>query len=195
MEDSVNTKSVATGLFLFLAILTMLAAVISCTHGNVIIWITGQLILSLSCLFWFITLTEFARDKFFSSKTLNQIGGHIASFFCLVPFNQWKEMNAGIEPKAVPLKNSFIPPANVIAYSTKNFWNIKRLWGIFPEKKFRKRFISSMLVMNLFFLVVTPSINGFWKNFGPGYILFLIIVERLLINKKLDTSSVSGASA
>lgn len=137
-------------------------------------------------------LTEFAREAVFKSQGLNQLGGHLASFFCLVPFNQWKEMNAGETPKAIPLNDAYFTPVNVIAYSTKNFWNIKRLFGLFPEKAMRKRFICSMLVMNLFFLVVTPAIPGFWKNFGLGYFIFLILVERLLRSGKLTLVSVSG---
>ncbi|MGZ3787800.1 MAG: hypothetical protein ACXVLQ_04715 [Bacteriovorax sp.] len=82
--------------------------------------------------------------------------------------------------KIAPMGSTFIVPINVVVFSLKNFWNIKRLFSLFPQKEIRRRFIMSILTMNLFFMVIVPRIPKFWNKFLLSYVLFLVIAELYL---------------
>ena len=73
-------------------------------------------------------MQKFAYGKELKSKLINSLGGHIASFFCLVPFNQWRILNCDPTPDAhhaMTIEKKFFPPINTLIYSMKNYWNIK----------------------------------------------------------------------
>lgn len=158
-----------------------------CTRPTIALWLFGQILLSLSILQFFFLLQKFGHENELHSKWINSLGGHITSFFCLLPFNQWRILNCHLNknsPQAIAIEKKYFPPLNVLLYSIKNYWNIKKLFSLFPDKKTRLTFILSLLVMNCFFLVVMPNIPHFWKKFGLGYFLFLVLVERWLINQQ-----------
>lgn len=165
----------------------MALSIYLCTKDQMIIWILGQICLALSVLQSFFLLQKFGHGEEIESYKLNSLGGHITSFFCLVPYNQWRFLNSRKikdAPRAIDIEKKFFPPLNVLAYSVKNYWNIKKLFGLFPEKSTRIKFLMSIFVMNFFFLVVMPNVPQFWKKFGIGYLLFLILVERWLVKQK-----------
>jgi fatty acid desaturase len=54
-------------------------------------WFVGQVLL-LVCLWrWFAILHTSAHNAFFKSPKLNVFAGHLASIFCLLPFESWKK--------------------------------------------------------------------------------------------------------
>lgn len=132
---------------------------------------------------WFILFDHFSTQHFSTNKWLNSFLGHISSMFCLVPFNQWKKMHEKND-QLMPLGNRFMAPINVIVFSMRNFWNIKRLFLLFPDKKIRLQFIASILAMNFVLMGVIPRIPKFWSKFGYSYLLFLVMAELYL---KKDT--------
>lgn len=160
-----------------------------CTRHHLILWGLGQILLSLSILQWFFLMQKFGHGNEIKSQFLNSLGGHIASFFCLVPFNQWRILNCDQTQNAhhaIAIEKKFFPPINTLIYSMKNYWNIKNLFSLFPDKKTRINFIMSMLVMNIFFMLVMPNVHHFWKKFGIGYFFFLLLAERWLIKQKVN---------
>ncbi|MFA6238168.1 MAG: hypothetical protein WC635_12620 [Bacteriovorax sp.] len=176
-EVYVNTR-------IILAIVSMSAALYLCSQARIFLWIPGQILLAVAIMQSFILLQKFGEGEEIKSCTFNSIGGHITSFFCLVPFNQWRVLNRPGEMLAIPIEKKLIPPFNVMAYSMKNYWNIKKLFRIFPDKKTRVNFVLSMLVMNCFFMLVMPNVPHFWRKFGIGYFLFLLLAERKLLREK-----------
>lgn len=182
-----NANKLPLSILVGLAVLSMGAAIYLCTRFHLGLWLAGQVVLSVAILQCFFLLQKFGHGSELKSEGLNLFGGHVTSFFCLVPFNQWRFLNSeNIQnaPRAIPIQKRFPPPLNVLAYSVKNYWNIKKLFGLFPEKRIRVKFIMSMLVMNCFFLLVMPNVPGFWKKFGIGYFIFLVLVERWLLKKQ-----------
>jgi hypothetical protein len=192
-EAFVNTNRSPISVLIIIAIISMGAALYLCTRTQIAFWALGQILLSLSILQWFFLLQKFGHGREIKSEAINAIGGHVSSFFCMVPYNQWRSLNAEHHknaPRAIPIGKKFFPPLNALIYSTKNYWNIKKLFGLFPDKKTRIHFIMSMLVMNFFFMLVMPNVTHFWKKFGIGYFLFLVMAERWLI--KQEQSPVQG---
>lgn len=170
----------------------MSAALYLCSQARVALWIPGQILLAIAIMQSFILLQKFGEGEEIKSGIINSIGGHVTSFFCLVPFNQWRVLNKKDEVLAIPIEKKFIPPLNVMAYSMKNYWNIKKLFSRFPDKKTRINFVLSMLVMNVFFIGVMPNVPHFWRKFGIGYVLFLLLAERKLIKQReLNNNSLS----
>lgn len=125
---------------------------------------------------WFLFLYEFAQKKIFESEWINGVLGLLASMICLLPYYQWKTIQKDRE-NALTLKKQWPPPINVVIYSMGNFWNIKRLWRMYPDRLHRIQFIISILSMNTMILGVIPQVPHFWRNFGPPYLLFLVIAE------------------
>lgn len=163
------------GIFI-IALLSMFTALKLCGQDFWVLWVVGQFTLGASITLWFKLLQSFAAGKEIKYHWLNLIGGHIASFFVVLPFNQFRYQT----PQAIPLEKKFFPPLNVMLYSMKNFWNIKKLFNLFPDKKIRFQFILSIFVMNFLFFYVIPTTDQFWKKHIVGYLLFLVAAERII---------------
>lgn len=157
----------------FVIVIVFFLTVVSIKYIDLIAF---KFIFSIVIFFWFILLDHFSKDHFFSNSTINFVLGHISSVICLVPYNQWKNMQKN-QASVFALEKRFIAPINVVIYSMKNYWNIKRLFNLFPDKSIRMQFILSMLVMNTFFMGIIPRIPKFWSKFSLSYFLFLILAE------------------
>jgi hypothetical protein len=128
---------------------------------------------------WFIALDELARGNIFEKNWINWPVGLLASMICLLPFFPWKAMIDHPEHR-LRIQKKWPAPVNVLAFSLKNFWNIKRLWSLFPEE--RKKFIVSILAMNVMMMGIIPQVSRFWPKFGPSYFVFLILAEMYVQN-------------
>lgn len=175
--------------------------------GFLIFLIMGQVLLAISILQWFILLHDFGHNHFFKSEIANSFWGHIASLFCLVPFTPWKAIHAkhhtwtGWQDKDPTMettlqireKKKMWPltrlvwklwiPAITLAFSFKNFWNLSKLFRLFVETKLRINFIFSILLLLGFVFFIIPLIPQVWITWLPGYFLFLVISDPLLLSQ------------
>ncbi|QDK38642.1 fatty acid desaturase [Bdellovibrio sp. NC01] len=186
--------------------LTAMSVVLSLSSMT-LVWLVGQCLFAIAVLQWFVLLHDFGHNVFFKSGTANWIWGHVASIFCLVPFTPWKFIHAqhhtwtGWQDKD-PTMESTLPqngnnsrrkvarfawrwwiPVLAISFSVKNFWNMPRLFRLFPRTKERWQFVFSFLVMQLTFWVIFPHTPHIWKIWTVGYLLFLVIADPLLISQ------------
>ncbi len=186
--------------------LTAISIVISLS-ANPLVWFIGQCLFAIAVLQWFVLLHDFGHNVFFKSPAANWIWGHVASVFCLVPFAPWKFIHAqhhvwtGWQDKdptmeATLPKNGKIPqrklvrwawrwwiPLLSLSFSVKNFWNMPRLFRIFPRFKERWQFVFSFFVMQLIFWFAFPHTPHLWQIWALGYFLFLVIADPLLISQ------------
>ena len=58
-------------------------------------WATGQAVLAVSLVEWFVILHECGHHTLFRVRALNAIVGHIAGFFALIPFGMWVQVHRG----------------------------------------------------------------------------------------------------
>lgn len=186
--------------------LTFIAVTLSLSSLPVV-WLVGQILLAFAILQWFILLHDFGHNVFFKSHAANWFWGHVASVFCLVPFTPWKYIHAqhhvwtGWQDKD-PTMESTLPqkgssaqriivrwawrlwiPLLSITFSVKNFWNLPRLFKIFPRAKDRWLFAFSFFVMQLCFWVAFPITPHIWKIWTLAYFVFLVIADPLLISQ------------
>lgn len=188
--------------------LLLTAIALGISHaGSVYLLIPGQIILGLMILQWFVLLHDFGHNHFFKSESANTLWGFIASLFCLVPYSPWKAIHAkhhtwtGWQDKDPTMETSlkikekkymwplakFVwalgIPAITLMFSFKNFWNIQKLFKLFPDKKLRLEFILSILLLILFILFIIPLIPNYLQTWLPGYLLFLVISDPLLLSQ------------
>src|SRR5690349_13427466 len=74
--------SAVTGLALYLSSLPSVAA-----------WLAGQALLSMALVQWFVLLHEAGHGTLFKTRALGSLAGHLASFFCLIPFRSWQAVH------------------------------------------------------------------------------------------------------
>jgi fatty acid desaturase len=183
-----------------------LAALFISTSPITVFWLFGQILLGIAILQWFVLLHDFGHNCFFPNKKLNLWAGYFASLFCWVPFYPWKQIHTmhhvwtGWQDRD-PTMESTLPrprgkaitllaricwrlwiPVLSLGFSFHNFWNLPRLWRLFPEPKERIHFLFSTLGLAVFLIAVMRS-SEFWHFYGLGYLIFLIIADPLLISQ------------
>ncbi|MFQ5579151.1 MAG: fatty acid desaturase [Nitrospiria bacterium] len=174
-----------------------------------VLWGLGQILLAAALIQWFILLHECGHETLFRTKRLNAIFGHLASFFCGIPFLCWQKVHAlhhkwtgwqDLDPTTAPLVprklrgfeklvvnicwKAWIPLFSLI-YRVNNFWNIPRLRSIFSQ---RRRI--NILKQNIVFLFILYVGFILWIGFGqilrlagPGFLLSLIFQDPLLLSQ------------
>ena len=150
-------------------LLTTLAIGFSCS-GMVMLWLLGQVLLSLVFLSWFALLHEAGHKNLFRSQRLNTLAGHSAGILALIPFRTWRLVHArhhywtgwhdldpttsATLPRPVPRVErlainlcwfAWIPVFSVI-YRIQNYWNLPRLWRQFERGHQRRLTVWSTVI-------------------------------------------------
>ena len=60
---------------------------------SAVVWGTGQILLGLAMVEWFVLLHECGHNTLFRSRTCNTVAGHVAGVFALIPFALWKHVH------------------------------------------------------------------------------------------------------
>lgn len=132
--------------------LTQLGSVIAlATPVHALTWLVGSVILAFALLQWFVLLHECGHGVLFKSRTLNAYVGHLAGFFCAIPFRSWTAIHAmhhkwtgwqdldpttaSLVPRELGAAERFVMnfcwkfwvPAFSVLYRLSNFWNPGRV--------------------------------------------------------------------
>src|SRR5690349_13911758 len=62
------------------------------TAGSTWMWLSGQVLLALALVQWFALLHECGHETLFRSKRPHTAIGHMAGFFSIIPFYNWKRV-------------------------------------------------------------------------------------------------------
>jgi omega-6 fatty acid desaturase (delta-12 desaturase) len=204
-----DPRSDVLGLWIVLAVLGLTLTGISLSFwGTGLVWLLGQLLVALSVLQWFVLLHDFGHGGFFRTRALNSIVGHVASFFVILPFYPWKVIHAAhhtwtgwkdldptmsqIQPRRLPVAlvrgidfcwKAWIPVFG-LSFSFGNFWNLKKIYRLFPESSVRLRCIWSCvyLVITVVPLVVLFPLEVL-RVYGLAYFLYLFVSDPLLLSQ------------
>jgi fatty acid desaturase len=159
-------------------------------------WLAGQLLLAATLVQWFILLHECGHHTLFRASWLNDIAGHLAGFFALIPYDAWKRVHnrhhkwtgwQDVDPTTARL--SVAPTGRVarglvnvcwkywiplfsLLYRLNNFWNISRLFTLFRTRSVRRR------------LMVNTA------GLAAGYALVGVIVEPGTLARVLGCATV-----
>jgi fatty acid desaturase len=188
--------------------LTSIALVLS-TRTATWIWLIGQVFLAVALIQWFAVLHECGHETLFRSKRPHTLIGHIAGFFSIIPFHNWKRVHGrhhkwtgwqDVDPTTaslVPRQLSSVErtlvnvcwklwiPLFAVLYRVNNFWNWPRLKALFPQPEDRARLaISSVaLLAGYASMVVMVGPATLFRIVGVGVLLAFIAEDLLLLSQ------------
>lgn len=201
-----NLKALAV--LLFISLFTTFGVYLSLNNSG-LIWFSGQLILAITTLQWFVLIHDLGHGSFFTSSLANSMTGHFASLFPILPFYPWRYIHRGhhlwtgwkdhdptmtviipqdlsyLRRKFIDLCWKFWIPIFSLAFSFSNFWNIKKLFSMYPEanKKAKNLFSIIFLILSWSSVIFFLGFDLFLKIWPTSYLLFLIISDPLLISQ------------
>ncbi|MFO0902355.1 MAG: fatty acid desaturase [Pirellulales bacterium] len=134
------------------------------------LWLIGQLVLAFCYLLWFSLVHEAGHRTLFRSRAANTVIGHLSGFLAFLPFSTWQPIHrlhhrwtgwqdldpttAVLTPRprsqlqrgAVTVCWFLWLPLFSILYRAGNYWNLPRLWRLFPDVGTRWRMTLCVLL-------------------------------------------------
>lgn len=177
------------------------------SFGHGIIWFIAQIFLGINILQWFFLLHDLAHGHYFTNKKVNILIGHVASIFVILPFYPWKYIHRThhlwvgfkdkdptqnlLTRKDIPLKKEKIInfcwkywiPVCTLSFSFDNFWNIKKLDAMYPEKKYKNYFSIFLPAFVQFYFFISMGPLHYLKVWGLAYLIFLVLCDPLLLSQ------------
>jgi omega-6 fatty acid desaturase (delta-12 desaturase) len=188
--------------------LTSLALVLS-SQSAWMIWLLGQLLLSIALLQWFAVLHEAGHNSLFRTAVLNRIVGRLAAYFAVIPYGSWKLVHAGhhrwtgwqdrdlTTATLVPRPLSGLErvvinfcwrtgiPLFSTLYRLNNYWNLVRLRRHFPHRRQRRTLVASIGMVaaayGLTGYLLGPEL--FLRLAGLGLVLTLVLQDPLILSQ------------
>lgn len=172
-------------------------------------WALGQAILALALVQWFVVLHECGHDTLFASRRMNAIVGRVAGAFAMIPFASWRRVHGrhhrwtgwqDLDPTTatlVPRERRRIErtivnvcwkcsiPLFAVIYRLQNYWNVPRLFAIFPSLRHRRALVvdgAALAVLYVGVLVVAGP-RTVLVVAGPALLLSLIAEDVLLLSQ------------
>jgi acyl-lipid omega-6 desaturase (Delta-12 desaturase) len=193
-----------THLFIFFA-LTSLGIVCSLSN-SIIIYFFGQAMLILSFLNGQVLLHDLGHGHFFTNKKWNHLLGHLVSLSPIIPYRPWVLIHAqhhryagnkfkdptmvdktynDLKPSQIKFINwcwRYWIPIFALSYSFGSFWNIKKLFRLFPDQK-KSILISILSPIIVYSLLILWGGKDFFIIWAPAYLLFLMLSEPMLLSQ------------
>ena len=204
-----------------LALAVTSAAIWLSASGGWLRWGAGQIVLAAALVHWFVVLHECGHETLFRTRRLHDIAGHLAAFFALIPFHCWKRVH-GRHHKWTgwqdldPTTESLVPrpvsraeraivnvcwrlwiPLFSVVYRLSNYWNIPRLFVMFPNRADRRRIMRDAAALLAAYTIVGyilgPSL--LLRIGGAAIVLSLIAEDVLLLSQHTHVpQNVSGGA-
>jgi fatty acid desaturase len=178
-------------------------------RDTVWIWLTGQVLLALALVQWFAVLHECGHETLFRSKRPHTAIGHIAGFFSIIPFHNWKRVHgrhhkwtgwqdvdpttaslvprelASFERVLVNLCWKLWIPLFSILYRINNFWNWPRLEALFPKSTDRLRLAINSITLLAAYIALFAFVGGgtMLRLVGVALLLALVGEDLLLLSQ------------
>lgn len=204
-----KASNLSGALYTGVCLATTALALFLATRSNLALWFAGQLLLAFGLLQWFSLLHECGHETLFRTRRLNTPVGHLAAFFSMIPFYNWKRVH-GRHHKWTgwqdvdPTTSSLVPRAlgraerllvNVawrwwlplfsVIYRINNYWNLPRLWTLFRSPAERRRLArhAFLLLAVYALLVIVLGPGALLRAVGLGLLLSLIAEDLLLLSQ------------
>jgi acyl-lipid omega-6 desaturase (Delta-12 desaturase) len=169
--------------------------------GGWMAWMSGQLLLALALIQWFVLLHECGHETLFRTSRCHAIVGRVAGLMTMIPFRCWTRVHGrhhkwtgwqDLDPTTealVPRELSLAERALVnvcwrlwiplfsMLYRVTNFWNLPRLLTLFPSAAERRAILRDASL-----LIAVYGLALAW--FGPSLLLrvagFAVILSFVL---------------
>lgn len=152
-------------------------------QGTWTVWLAGQLLLACAFVQWFVLLHECGHDTLFESRRLNAAIGACAGIMSMIPFRCWRRIHArhhkwtgwqDLDPTTEALAPRFRSrterlllntcwrlwiPIFAIAYRAQNFWNLRRVFLLFPRETDRRAIARDTAVMLVIYVALAVMVG------------------------------------
>jgi omega-6 fatty acid desaturase (delta-12 desaturase) len=173
------------------------------------LWLTGQVLLGVSLVEWFVLLHECGHGTLFRARWANTLVGHAAGLLAMIPFPIWKRIHgrhhkwtgwqdvdpttAALAPRVHPRWECAIVnvcwkywvPLFSVLYRLTNFWNLPRVVRLFPDRAVQRQLIvSAMVVVALYAaLFVTAGPLQVARLSGLAVLISFVLEDILIISQ------------
>lgn len=196
-------------LYLALVSVTSVTSLLLSISAQSSLWLLGQFIWAFAFLQWFAILHEAGHKSLFASSVANRLVGHIAGGMAIIPFFTWKLIHTRhhhwtgwqdldtttqqLVPRPLLTWEKWTVnacwatglPLFSTLYRLSNYWNVPRLWVLYPHHKQRRQIVLAILGMLVVYGLVIFLIGPFmfFKLFGLGVLLTLMIQDPLILSQ------------
>ncbi|MEO6212511.1 MAG: fatty acid desaturase, partial [Vicinamibacterales bacterium] len=173
------------------------------------LWLPGQILLGVMLVQWFVILHECGHDTLFRTRRWHAIAGRVAAAFSLIPYHCWTRVHGrhhkwtgwqdldptteSLTPRPrgrgqraiVNLCWRFWIPLFSVAYRVTNYWNVARLFRMFPRAADRWAIARDTAVLVALYGLVIAAL-GFaltLRGFGLALVISLVIEDLLLLSQ------------
>ncbi len=199
-------ESACTGVMIGLSLVSF--ARIGGGWGWLLVWFLSQLVLGVLFIQWLVLMHGCGHRALFASRLLNDVFGHVASMFCLVPYFSWRYVHAqhhrwvgwmdkdpttrGLaEPLPPPhlqrVMNfcwKFWIPIFSIVFGVSVFWNLQRVAAVAPSPRQRRRTLFSFVVLPAVYALAIALVGVRFLEVWPvAFLCFLTIGDPLLLSQ------------
>ncbi len=194
----VASCSAATGLSLYFS-----------TSTQFLIWFAAQITLAIAMLQWFVLLHEAGHKTLFKTAWMNKFSGHLASLLAGIPFECWKAIHgmhhrwtgwqdldattATLIPRPLAWWERLIVnlcwrlwiPIFALLYRVQNYWNLPRLFRLFPKPRQRHTLAWNSLLLLSVYTAIAYWLGMAWllQIFGVATLITLIMQDILILSQ------------
>src|SRR5262245_51749813 len=204
------------------AVLFTTAGVILSITGGWVVWTAGQLVLAFALVQWFALLHECGHETLFSRRRWHAPVGQVAAFFALIPYHCWTRVHrrhhkwtgwqdldpttAALAPRErgrieltlVNLCWRCWVPIFAVVYRLSNYWNLPRLWAMFPQRRDRQAILRDSLWLAAAYaaLVLAAGPAQVLRIAGLALLVAFTLEELLILSQHTHVpQGISGGAA
>lgn len=191
------------------ACLTTTIAIVLSLIENTGLWIAGQLLLAVTMVQWFAVLHEAGHKTLFQTRWLNKWAAHLAGFFALIPADCWRIVHAKhhywagwqdldlttetlvprplrlVERLAINICWRLWIPLFATIYRVNNYWNLPRLWRLFPKPRERRVLTLNIVLYLIAYAALIQALG--WQTVvscvGLGLLISLSLQDLLILSQ------------
>jgi acyl-lipid omega-6 desaturase (Delta-12 desaturase) len=172
------------------------------------VWLLCQLALGLLFFQWFVLMHGCGHRALFASRRLNDIFGHVASLFCLIPFASWQyvhgqhhrwvgwiDKDPTSRALSEPLPSLYVQrvinfcwrfwiPIFSLFFAIAVFWNPRRVAIVAPSARQRRRTLLSILLPILVYVPLVAWMGSrFLEIWAVAFVCYLSIGDPVLLSQ------------
>lgn len=172
-------------------------------------WLAGQLLLALAMIQWFAILHEAGHKTLFRHRRINKWTAHLAGFCAIIPGDCWRIVHAKhhywtgwqdldmttqtLVPRSLRLYERIVInicwwcwiPLFATLYRFNNYWNLPRLWKLFPKQQDRRTLATNIALYLAVYLVLGTLIG--WqislRCFGLSLFVSFALQDLLILSQ------------
>ncbi|MEO5896408.1 MAG: fatty acid desaturase [Vicinamibacterales bacterium] len=186
------------------------------------LWIAGQTLLGVMFVQWFVILHECGHETLFKTRRWHRLVGFLSATLALIPYQSWTRVHGrhhkwtgwqDLDPTTESLTprrrrwaeralmnlcwRLWIPLFSVV-YRLSNYWNLPRLFHMFPRRADRIAITRDVVTLSLMYAaaILLIGIPLALQLFAVGMLISLMIEDVLLLSQHSHVpQKVSGGAS